>query len=96
MNTNETQDYDSPKNQHQQVLWYLIKWKFPFSLTNVINDSMFYKFQTRLSDIELRHGSLTSKETTKFVNRFKRKSHFIIYKCTNIDKAKKLFIEYSK
>ncbi len=45
---------DLPKyrNQHQQALWYLYNWDKWFSLKDVINDSMFFKFQTRLSEIE--------------------------------------------
>lgn len=82
------------KNQHHQVLWYLINWKFPFSLTNVINDSNFYKFQTRLGEIESEHGILTNKKRVKFVNRFKRNSSFIVYKCINTEKVKELFNGY--
>ncbi len=47
-------------NQHQQVLYYLVNWD-KFSLKDVILDSMFYKFQARLSEIELEHGSITNK-----------------------------------
>ena len=57
------------KNQHQQVLWYLINWD-KFSLLDILKDSMFHKFQTRLSDIELEHGSITKKTKKSFTNRF--------------------------
>lgn len=81
------------KNQHQQVLWYLINFG-EFSLKDVINDSMFYKFQTRLSDIELEYGSLTLKTKKPFTNRFGRKSNFTLYKCSNIALAKELLNKY--
>lgn len=87
-------NYYKPTNQHQQVLWYLINWKYKFSLANVINHNMFYKFQTRLSDIELKHGNITEKERVKFVNVFKVNSSFTCYKCVDVDKAKKLFKLY--
>lgn len=69
----------TPKNQHQQVLWYLINWD-KFSLKDVINDSMFYKFQTRLSDIENKYcGYIANREKAEFTNRFGRKSNYNIY-----------------
>lgn len=77
------------KNQHQQVLWYLINWG-EFSLKDVINDSMFIKFQTRLSDIEQEYGSITEKRNKPFVNRFGRKSNYTLYKCSNTTLAKEL------
>ena len=80
------------KNQHQQVLWYLINWN-EFSLKDIINDSMFYKFQSRLSDIELEHGTITEKTKEKFVNRFGRKSQYTLYKCTNKELAKQLLTQ---
>ena len=81
------------KNQHQQVLWYLINWN-EFSLKDIINDSMFYKFQTRLSDIELEYGTITEKTKAKFTNRFGRKSQYTIYKCKNKELAKQLIDKY--
>ncbi len=90
MNTSEL----IPKNQHQLVLYYLINWKFPFSLKNVIDDSLFYKFQTRLSDIELRHESITTRKKVKFTNRFGRKSDYLLYQCNDVDKAIELFSKY--
>ena len=41
----------APKNQHQLALYYLYN-RNDFSLKDLINDSMFFKFQTRLSEIE--------------------------------------------
>ena len=48
-----------PKNQHQLPLYYLYNWD-SFSLKDVINDSMFFKFQTRLSELEKKHGTLNN------------------------------------
>jgi len=82
-----------PKNQHQLVLWYLIYWR-PVSLKDVINHSMFFKFQTRLSEIETKHGILTKKERRKFTNRFRTKSSYMVYTCIDKQKAKELFKKY--
>jgi len=75
----------NPKNQHQQVAWYLLMWS-KFSLSDVISDSMFYKFQTRLSEIEKRHGSISKREKKEFKNRFGRKSNYTIYSAINKEK----------
>lgn len=80
-------------NQHQQVLWYLINWD-KFSLVDVIEDSVFIKFQTRLSDIELEHGSITKKTKKGFINRFDRPSEYTLYQCINKQKAIKLMKKY--
>lgn len=80
-------------NQHQQALWYLINWD-SFSLKDVINDSMFYKFQTRLSEIETEHGKIAKRKKVYFTNRFKRKSNYNIYSCIDKKKAKKIFFKY--
>jgi hypothetical protein len=85
----------NPKNQHQQVLWYLYNWD-EFSLKDVINDSMFYKFQTRLSDIENEHLiSISTRKKEKFTNRFGRKSKYNIYKrCVSKEKILELFEKF--
>ena len=62
-----------PKNQHQLVLWYLLNFKDPFSLKEVINDSMFFKFQTRLGEIETKHGEITIKKQRIFIMEEKAK-----------------------
>jgi len=82
-------------NQHQQALWYLINWK-SFSLTEVIDDSRFHKFQTRLGEIEQEHGEICERSTRKFINRFGRKSKYTVYECSNINKARELIIKYKK
>ncbi len=81
------------KNQHQQVLWYLINWD-SFSLMDLIKDSMFIKFQTRLSEIESEHGSLTTKTRVNFINRFGNTSSYLVYQCSNKEKSKLLIDKY--
>ena len=81
------------KNQHQQVLWYLINWD-KFSLLDVVKDSVFIKFQTRLSDIELQHGSITKKTKKGFINRFGRASEYNLYECIDKQKAINLMKKY--
>jgi hypothetical protein len=83
-----------PKNQHQLALWYLLNWKKPFSIKDLINDSMFFKFQTRLSEIEKDHGSISIKEREDFVNRFDRKSNYFTYKARNKSKIIELYDLY--
>lgn len=84
----------TPKNQHQLVLWYLINWKYGFSLKDVINDTLFFKFQTRLSDIELEHGYITKKTRKSFINRFGRNSSYLIYEPLDLEKIKELYKVY--
>lgn len=86
-------DLGNPKNQHQQALWYLINWK-EFSLKEVINHSMFYKFQSRLSEIEREHGYITKKTTQSFINKFGKKGSYKLYKCIDKQKAKELVLKY--
>jgi hypothetical protein len=82
-------------NQWQEALYYLINWN-EFSIMDLIQDSMFIKFQTRLSEIENEHGVITSKERKDFVNRFNKKSNYVVYKCTDKEKAKELFKLYER
>ena len=84
----------TPTNQKQQTLWYLLNWD-SFSLADVIKDSMFHKFQTRLSEIENEHGAITKKTKQLFTNRFGRKSDYLIYSCTDKKKANELFKTYA-
>ena len=67
-----------PKNQYQQVIYYLMNMN-NFSLADVISDSMFYKFQTRLSDVEAEHGVIARRTKRTFINRFGRKCTYSVY-----------------
>ena len=82
-------------NQHQQVLWYLINWD-SFSLADVIKDSMFHKFQTRLGEIEIEHGAISTRSRKKFTNRFGKVRSYLIYECIDKNRAKELMIKYNK
>ena len=86
----------TPKNQHQLAIWYLLNWK-EFSLKEVINDSMFFKIQTRISEIELEHMITIAERTRKsFTNRFGNKSTYNIYnKCVSDEKLIELFDKYN-
>lgn len=82
---------EPPKNQHQLVLWYLIKYK-DFSLKDLINDSMFFKFQTRLSELELKYMDHLAERTLQyFTNRFNHKSKYYTYKAIDIEKCIELY-----
>lgn len=84
-----------PNNQYQQALFYLYNWE-NFSLGDLINDSFFYKFQSRLSEIENKEMSLIATRKRKsFTNRFGNKSTFNIYnRCISKEKIKELFEKY--
>ena len=51
----------NPKKQHEEVLWYVYFWNNKFSLLDVIYDSAFYKFQTRLGEVEAIHGEIVKR-----------------------------------
>jgi hypothetical protein len=72
-----------PKNQHDLVFRYLLMFD-KFSLKDVIDDSMFFKFQTRLGELEKIHGTLATRKRIKFKNRFGHDSSYVQYKA--IDK----------
>ena len=68
-----------PTNQKAQVLWYL-KTMGSLNLKDVIVDSMFFKFQSRLSDIEIEMGRvIANRVRIKFTNKFGRKSTYVQY-----------------
>ena len=77
-------------NQHSQALWYLINWN-KFTLMDVIKDSMFYKFGSRLGELEVENGTLCKREKSNFINRFGRKSTVTTYEVTDIEKAKSIY-----
>jgi len=81
------------KNQHAQTLWYLVNWD-SFSLVDVIKDSTFVKFQTRLSDLEARHGILAKRKSVKFKNRFGRNSSYFVYSAVSKETCKLLLDTY--
>lgn len=84
-----------PKNQHQQVLWYLYNWN-EFSLKDVIVDSMFHKFQTRLSEIESEIMiTIAKRERKEFTNKFGNKGSYLIYSAIDKEQIKKLFEKYN-
>ena len=85
---------DEVKNQWQQALWYLINWN-SFSLADVIREDMFYKFQTRLGEIEKEHGIICSRNRIKFINRFKKRRSYVLYTCIDKEKARKIFKKYN-
>ena len=87
-------DLSLPKNQHQQALWYLYKWN-SFSLKDVINDSMFYKFQTRLSDVERElKKEIAERKKMKFVSKFGNKSEYNLYKAIDKNYIKEIYDKF--
>jgi len=84
----------TPNNQYQQVLWYLYNFKKPFSLSQVINHSMFYKFQTRLGEIEKEHGFIAKRYKKNFINVFGRSSICLLYEALDFKMIKKLYKLY--
>jgi len=85
-----------PTNQKQDVIDYLYNYE-SVTMKFVINDSLFYKFTTRLSEIEKVHGKITNKTPIKFINKFGRKSDFKMYsKCVSDERLKEIFNSYAK
>jgi hypothetical protein len=83
---------ENPKKQKQQVIWYLYNWN-EFSLKDVIEDSLFHKFQTRLNEIESKFGVITKKVRHSFTNRFGNSGSFYTYESIDKSKLEKLFYE---
>jgi len=87
---------ENPKNQHALVIWYLLNYD-TISLKFVINDSMFIKMQTRLSEIESEQCKISNRYKCKFTNRFGRKSDYNIYSsCLEKSKMLELYEIYNK
>lgn len=83
---------NTPTNQKQLVLWYLIDWyNQPFSMKDLINDCLFYKFPARLSELEQRFGFLAERENVKFKNRFGNSSNYCLYKTIDRDKCIEIY-----
>ena len=82
----------TPTTQKTLVLWYLFNYD-SITLKFVINDSMFIKFQTRLSDLENEYGTFTKKEWKPFVNRFGHSSRYLEYSLSNKELANKVLNE---
>ena len=82
-------------NQFQQVLWYLYSWDRPFSLAEVIKHSMFYKFGSRMSEIDCKEMNLIGTRTkVNFTNRFGRSSYYYYYEAIDREQIKTLFYKY--
>lgn len=79
-----------PRNQYHLALRYLIE-KDEFSLLDVIKDSMFFKFQTRLSELEKEHGYLVKKRKVSFTNRFGNSSDYFIYSAIDKEQLIKIY-----
>jgi len=84
-----------PKNQHQLVCWYLLTMN-GFSLREVINDSMFHKFQSRLSTLEKEYGQLAKRNRVKFTNRFGNSGSYFVYTAIDREKVKSVYNKISR
>ena len=79
-----------PKNQKEQVLYYLYYWD-QFNMLHVLHDSMFLKFQTRLSELESKHGQLATREKVPFKNRFGHSGYYYTYKAIDKNKIREIY-----
>lgn len=84
-----------PKTQHQQVIYYLVNWE-GFTLSTIIKDSLFYKFQTRLSELEKEYGKLATRKQLKFTNKFGNKGKHYWYKAIDKNKCIEIFNKLNK
>jgi len=83
-------------NSYQEAIYYLMTMT-NFSLADVISDSMFFKWQTRLSDIESDHGVIASRTKRQFTNQFGRISTYNIYNASVTQKRlTEIFNSYAK
>ena len=82
----------NPKTQAQLVMWYLFNHK-EVDQKFVINHSFFWKFNTRLSELENKFGTFTKKEYKSFTNRFNHKGKYLVYSISNKDLANKVLNE---
>lgn len=80
-----------PKTHQEVVLWYLYYWN-SFTLKDIINDCMLYKFQTRLSELEKKHGELANRKTIKAKNKFGHSMNFFEYSAKDKEKIKQIII----
>lgn len=85
-----------PKNQKQLVLYYLAIWE-QVTMKNVILDSMFYKFNTRLSEIENElMTNITTKKVVTFTNKLGNPAHYTVYKrCISLKRIAELFKKFA-
>ena len=80
----------TPRNQHQLCLWYLIELN-EFSLMYVIRDSMFFKFQTRLSELEKEYGALATRKKIPYTNKHGNSADYNLYKAIDKNKLKRIY-----
>ncbi len=85
-----------PTNSHQQVIYYLHEIEEAFSLKTVINSSMFFKFQSRLGEIEQKHGTIATRKRILFTNRFGNNgSYNVYYRSVSKQRLEQLFNLYA-
>jgi len=65
-------------------------------MLDVIKDSLFYKFTTRLSDIENEYGEIAFRERKEFVNRFGHKSSYNVYSAYSKIQCEEIYQLYEK
>lgn len=80
-----------PKTHQEVVLWYLHHWE-SFTLKDIINDCMLYKFQTRLSELEKKYGELANRKTIKAKNRFGHSMKVFEYSAIDKEQIKQIII----
>ncbi len=76
----------NPRTQKEQVLWYLLNHK-EVDQKFVINDAFFWKFNTRLSELENQFGVFTKKTFKHFTNRFGNSGKYYVYSLSDEKKA---------
>lgn len=80
-----------PNNQRELVLYYLITRK-EISTKDAINDSMFFKFNTRLSELECDLSEqIANRREVKFTNRFGHNSSYLVYSAVDKEKLIEMY-----
>tara|TARA_R110000868_G_scaffold225962_1_gene478315 strand:+ start:144 stop:443 length:300 start_codon:yes stop_codon:yes gene_type:complete len=80
----------NPKTRRQEVFYQLLSRK-SFSMKDVINDSMFYKFGARLIEVESDYGQLAKRTPIKLINKYGNHCTYVEYSVIDKEKCLKFY-----
>ena len=93
----KTKNYPSrPRNDKAKALYYLIDWN-NFSLVDIINRNMFYKWQTRINELESELMTvLVTKTKIHYLDEFKvDRSYFRYNKAKTTNELVEIYNKYN-
>jgi hypothetical protein len=80
----------SPKTRRHEVFYHLLS-RDSFSMKDVINDSMFYKFGARLMEVESDYGVLAKRTPIKLINKYGNPCTYVEYSVIDKEKCLKFY-----